>query len=35
MEWDEYFVSMLYLVAMKSKDMKTQNATIIVDCFNT
>jgi len=34
MEWDEYFVSMLYLVAMKSKDMKTQNAAIIVDWFN-
>ena len=30
MNWDKYFVSMLYLVAMKSKDQKTQNATIIV-----
>lgn len=30
MNWDEYFVSMLYLVAMKSKDSKTQNSTIIV-----
>ena len=30
MNWDEYFVSMLYLVAMKSKDAKTQNSTIIV-----
>ena len=30
MKWDKYFVSMLYLIAMKSKDQKTQNATIIV-----
>jgi len=30
MNWDKYFVSMLYLIAMKSKDQKTQNATIIV-----
>jgi dCMP deaminase len=30
MNWDEYFVHMLYLVAMKSKDEKTQNSTIIV-----
>ena len=30
MTWDKYFVSMLYLIAMKSKDQKTQNATIIV-----
>ena len=28
--WDKYFVSMLYLVAMKSKDEKTQHSTIIV-----
>jgi dCMP deaminase len=30
MNWDKYFVSMLYLVAMKSKDEMTQNAAIIV-----
>lgn len=30
MNWDKYFISMLYLVAMKSKDAKTQNATVIV-----
>jgi dCMP deaminase len=28
--WDKYFISMLYLVATKSKDEKTQHATIIV-----
>lgn len=32
--WDQYFISMLYLVAMKSKDEKTQNATIIVSQDN-
>jgi len=30
MTWDTYFISMLYLVAMKSKDEKTQNSSIIV-----
>jgi dCMP deaminase len=34
MNFDEYFVSMLYLVAMKSKDIKTQNGTIIVSQDN-
>ena len=29
MDWDKYFISMLYLVAMKSKDEKTQNSAII------
>lgn len=30
MNWDQYFISILYLVAMKSKDEKTQNSSIIV-----
>lgn len=30
MTWDEYFVSLMYLVAMKSKDEKTQNGAVIV-----
>ena len=29
-DWNSYFTSMLYMIAMKSKDEKTQNATIIV-----
>lgn len=30
MDWDKYFVSLMYFVAMKSKDKKTQNGAIIV-----
>jgi len=29
-DWDQHFVSLLYLIAMKSKDEKTQNGAIIV-----
>lgn len=34
MTWDLYFISMLYLVAMKSKDKKTQHGAIIVGSDN-
>lgn len=34
MNWDEYFISMMYLVAMKSKDAKTHCGTVIVDDDN-
>jgi dCMP deaminase len=30
MNWDKYFSSIMYLIAMKSKDEKTQNGAIIV-----
>ena len=31
MDWDQYFMSMAYLVAMKSKDPSTKVGTVIVD----
>jgi dCMP deaminase len=34
MTWDEYFISMCYLVAMKSKDPSTKVGAVIVDAGN-
>lgn len=34
MEWDQYFMSMAYMVAMKSKDRSTKVGTVIVDDEN-
>jgi dCMP deaminase len=31
MDWDQYFMSMAYMVAMKSKDQSTKVGTVIVD----
>jgi dCMP deaminase len=34
MDWDQYFMSMAYMVAMKSKDESTKVGTVIVDNEN-
>jgi len=35
MNWDQYFMSMVYLISMKSKDQKTKHGAVIVDSDNS